>query len=149
MNGISNVWNAVMHASTELKNSVGEIIGTVICQKRSRLLAPSIAATSYSSCGMPCKPARKITIMLLPMAAHNATAINAGIAQPGSPNQPGPLKPVPVRCKPICQMISFQKSVLRVEKPQPDVNRGHHRRQMRHEKHRTVEGRPAQSLVEQ
>ena len=28
-------------------------------------------------------------------------------AQPGSPNQPGPLKPVPVRCTPICQMISF------------------------------------------
>src|SRR5438045_16835 len=127
MNGISNVWNAVMHASTELKNSVGEIIGTVICQKRSRLLAPSIAATSYSSCGMPCKPARKITIMLPPMAAHNATAINAGIAQPGSPNQPGPFEAGAGEVQTNLPDDFVQKSVLRVEKPQPDVNRGHHR----------------------
>src|SRR5579859_7508735 len=97
MNGTSNVWNATMQASTELKNSVGEIIGKVTWRKRLMVLAPSIEAASYSSLGMPCRPARKMTIMLPPMAAHNATNISDGKANDGSLNQPGPLKPVPVR----------------------------------------------------
>ena len=77
-----------------MKNSVGEIIGSVTCQKRCQALAPSIEATSYSSCGMPCRPARKITIMLPPMAPQSAIIISAGSAQFGSPNQFGPWTPV-------------------------------------------------------
>ena len=75
-----------MQASTELKNIVGEIIGSVTFQKRRQAPAPSIEAASYSSCGMPWRPARKITIMLPPMAPQSAITISAGSAQVGSPN---------------------------------------------------------------
>src|SRR5690242_13684514 len=96
-----------MQASTELKKRVGEIMGMVTCQKRRSAVAPSMDAASYNSCGMPCKPARKMTIMLPPIAPHSATRPRLGSAHDGSVNHNGPLKPVPVRKTPICHQTSF------------------------------------------
>src|SRR3981189_3229387 len=133
MKAVSNVWNAAIKARMPLKKRVGEIIGSVICQKRSRVLAPSIDAASYSSCGMPCRPARKMTIMLPPMAAHSATSIRAGRAQLGSLNQPGPLEARPVKREADLPDDLVQQSVLWVQEPQPDEGRRHDGGQMRHE----------------
>ncbi len=51
-----------MVSSSTLKNSTGEIIGSVMFQNRRKGPAPSISAASYSSCGTCLSPARKMTI---------------------------------------------------------------------------------------
>src|SRR5260370_38623323 len=82
-------------------------MGSVTCRKGDQEFEPSIAATSYNSCGMPCRPARKMTIMLPPMAPHRAISIKPGRAHSVQANQPDPLKPVPVSVTPSCQMPSL------------------------------------------
>ena len=76
-----------------LKKIVGEIIGSVTCQKRCQALAPSIDAASYSSCGTPCRPARKTIIRLPPMPPHSAMITSDGIAQMVLCSQRGPSMP--------------------------------------------------------
>src|ERR1700674_2669619 len=139
MKATSNVWKAAIQASTELKKSVGEIIGRVTCQNRSRACAPSIEAASYSSWGMPCSPARKMTIMLPPMAPHSATAISAGRAQFGSPKQPGPLKPAGDQAATDSLPDLVASAVLGIKEPQPDIGRCHSGGNERHEEDRCKE----------
>ena len=50
-------------AVTVMKTMVGLSSGKVMCQKLCHRFAPSILAASCSSRGMPCKPARKITML--------------------------------------------------------------------------------------
>ena len=61
-------FSAAMMPSTRLKKIVGETSGSVTCRKRAQAPAPSISAASYISCGTPCSPARKISIVLPPQA---------------------------------------------------------------------------------
>ena len=46
----------------KMKNVVGDSSGRVMCRNFRHLLAPSISAASYRCCGIPCNPARKMTI---------------------------------------------------------------------------------------
>src|SRR3712207_7277237 len=46
MNIGSKIWNAPMNEMTQTKNSVGDSIGTVTCQKRRHGRAPSMTAAS-------------------------------------------------------------------------------------------------------
>ena len=67
----------------------GEIKGSVTLRKRAQRPAPSNSAASYNSCGTPCRPARKINMVLPPIAPHIAMMIKPAIAHCGSRNQPG------------------------------------------------------------
>ena len=51
-----------MNEVTRMKKVVGAISGTVMWRSRWNALAPSIVAASSSSCGIACRPARKMSI---------------------------------------------------------------------------------------
>ena len=58
---MSKAWKDSRSVVTSRKKVMGARPGSVTARKRAQALAPSTRAASYSSFGMPCSPARKIT----------------------------------------------------------------------------------------
>lgn len=60
--GLAELVKALINEYRRLTRIMGLIMGTVIFQKDSQPVAPSICADSYTDGEMACSPARKITI---------------------------------------------------------------------------------------
>src|SRR5689334_8574392 len=77
-----NDWNAKIVPITTAKKIVGDIIGSVTCQKRDQAPAPSTLAASYSSSGTPCRP-EAMRMKVSPSVCHTVTTATAINAQSG------------------------------------------------------------------
>src|SRR5262245_40209370 len=92
-NAVVKTRSAPISPTTRLKKTVGESIGSVTLRNPCQALAPSISDASYSSVGTPCSPARKMIIVLPPIAPHRLMRMSPGLDQAGEPSQPGPTIP--------------------------------------------------------
>jgi len=92
----SKTCTARIRDSTRTTTIVGISSGRVMSRKLRQAPAPSIDAASYSSLGIDCSPASRMSIWK-PICAHTLTTITHSRAQLGSTRKGRRSRPIPTR----------------------------------------------------